>query len=49
MSGKSQVAISQPEVAVWEYENHWQKDMSDCCLDCKQCCCAHICCPCFVN
>lgn len=49
MAPQSRVVVAQPAVDVWDYENHWQKNFTDCCEDCGTCCCACFCYFCFVS
>lgn len=47
---KSRVEVHQPTTEVWDYENHWQKDLcADCCDDCSMCAFAFFCTPCFIG
>lgn len=49
MSNRDRVKSAQPNLEVWDFENHWSRDMSDCCVDCGTCCFACFCPMCFVN
>lgn len=46
---KSRVEVHQPTTEVWDYENHWQNDMVECCSSCSMWACAFFCTPCFVS
>lgn len=45
----SRVVVAQPTRDVWDYENHWNKGLSDCCDDVKECCYAYFCFICYVS
>ncbi|RNA37698.1 placenta-specific protein 8 [Brachionus plicatilis] len=49
MSKQERVKSAQPNMEVWEFENHWSRDMSDCCTDCGTCCFALFCPMCFLG
>ncbi len=49
MAPNSRVVVAQPNTDVWEFENHWQKNLTDCCDNCGDCMCAFCCTICFVG
>ena len=49
MAPNSRVVVAQPNTDVWDYENHWQKNLTDCCDNCGDCACAFCCTLCFVS
>lgn len=48
MSRKDRVVVAQPAMDVWEYENHWHKNLTECYDDCGTCAYAWFCPCCYV-
>lgn len=45
---KSRVVVAQPQLEVWDFENNWDKGLSECCFNMGDCCYAFFCPMCYV-